>query len=72
MPVISSSEVLRLSRTAERVRTLNAETTAERERRDRLVRELIDRGEKWRTVARASGMSIGGLARIMGRMPEDD
>lgn len=71
MPVISSAEVRRLSTTAERVRTLNAETTAERLRRDRLVRQLIDRGEKYRSVARAAGLSVGGVAAIVGR-PEPD
>lgn len=54
---LTAGETLRLTTTGERVRTLNAETTAERHRRNGIVREYIDRGEKVRAVARAAGIS---------------
>lgn len=63
--MITAGEVLRLARTAERVRTLNAETTAERARRNGLIRELINRGEKFRAVSRAAQLSIGAIAAVM-------
>lgn len=63
--MITPEELSRLDTTAERVRTLNAETTAERCRRDRIIRELIDRGEKYRAVARASGLSVAAIASVM-------
>lgn len=63
--MITAGEVTRLAHIAERVRTLNAETDAERARRNGLVRELIDRGEKYRAVCRASGLSIGAVAAVM-------
>jgi len=63
--VITAPETDRLATTGERVRTLNAETTAERSRRNRIIRELIDRGEKYRAVARASGLSVAAVAGIM-------
>lgn len=63
--MITATEGSRLDSTAERVRTLNAETTAERSRRNRIVRELIDRGEKYRAVARVAGLSVAAIASIM-------
>jgi hypothetical protein len=63
--VITAAEVLRLARIADRVRTLNAETTAERARRNGLIRELIERGEKYRAVSRAASLSIGAIAAVM-------
>jgi hypothetical protein len=63
--VITTAEVSRLDTIAERVRTLNAETAAERSRRNELIRELIDRGEKYRAVSRAAALSVGAVAGVM-------
>jgi hypothetical protein len=66
--MITAIETSRLATTAERVRTLNAETCAERERRNEIVREMIDRGEKYRAVGRAAGLSPAAICAIMGSM----
>jgi hypothetical protein len=63
--VITDAESGRLATTGERVRTLNAETRAERSRRNTLIREMIDRGEKYRAVGRAAGLSNAAVAGIM-------
>jgi hypothetical protein len=64
--MITTAERARLDTTADRVRTLNAETTAERARRNGIIRELIDRGEKYRAVSRAAGLSVAAIAAVMG------
>lgn len=65
--MITPDEIRRLARTGETVRTLTAELRAERDRRDKLVRELIERGEKYRAVARVVRLSPGTIAAIMGQ-----
>lgn len=40
---------------------------AEMDRRDSLICEAIDRGERYRVVSRHSGRSIGTVAAIVGR-----
>lgn len=63
--MITADESGRLATTSERVRTLNAEVHAERERRNSIVRTLIDRGVKYRAVAHAAGLSVAAVAGIM-------
>lgn len=63
--MIAPASRQRLADTAERVRTLNAETRAERARRNGIIRELIDGGETYRAVARAAGVSLGQVAAIL-------
>lgn len=69
--MISTGEVKRLRTTAERVKTLSAEVAAERDRRNRIIRELINRGELYRAVSRAAGLSVAGIAGIMGWQDSD-
>lgn len=63
--MITATEASRLATTSERVRTLNAETRAERSRRNEIVVQLIDRGVKYRAVARAANLSVAAVAGIM-------
>lgn len=61
---ISTDELVRLASTVARVRLLHAETRIERGRRNTFVRELIERGERYRSVAQASGLSLAAVAGI--------
>jgi len=65
--VITANEAGRLATAGERVRTLHTETQGERGRRNSFVRELIHRGETYRAVAKASGLSVAGVAGIVAR-----
>lgn len=65
LAMISKAEAQRLHSTAEHVRTLAAEIVAERQRRNALMRELIDRGEQYRHVAAAAGVSSTTVADVM-------
>jgi hypothetical protein len=64
--MIPESERRRLHSHAERVRTITAELTAERSRRNGIIRELVDvQGHPYRAVARAAGLSVAQVGVIL-------
>lgn len=66
--MIPEDERRRLHTHAERVRTLKAELGAELDRRNVIIRELVDfGGHTYRAVARAAGLSVGQVSAVLGR-----
>lgn len=64
--MIPETERRRLHSHAERVRTITAELTAERSRRNGIIRELVDvHGHTYRAVGRAAGLSVAQVASIL-------
>jgi hypothetical protein len=56
--VITSGDVTRLQSAARRVHALNAETADARAQRNEIIRDLIERGVKLRTVSHVAGLSL--------------
>lgn len=69
---VMDSEHARLQASARRIADLVQETRAERKRRDRIIRVLLDRGDKYKDVSRSANRSIGTCAAIAGRRDDDD
>jgi hypothetical protein len=65
------SEHSRLQASARRIADLVQETRAERRRRDGLIRQLLDRGDKYKHVSKSANRSIGTCAAIAARRDDD-
>lgn len=64
--MITAGDRARLEQTARRCQALRGELDAELDRRDQLIREVVDeRGATFRAAGRAAGISPAQVAKVL-------
>ncbi|MFE7413146.1 hypothetical protein [Streptomyces laurentii] len=66
------STLKRLEASAERISDLRKALKAEMKRRNGLIRQAMDEGETYKVTSTAARRSIGTVAEVVGRGPDED